>query len=353
MTHEMPINRRTAIARLAATGLAAALPAACTTTRSASALRTIPLTALTRTAPGLRHGETVIATRTGQLYASNADSACAIIAPDGTLHHVGKAPAPNGIAMDAQGRIVIANFGLGRQIPGPLQRLDPTTGAIETLADAVNGRPLVACNFPVVTRDGSIYCTHTSWGPTMDDCIDPRNDSGFIFRVGPDGEISIARDRVPTPNGCCFDADERYLYVAQIGRGSIVRLRRRPDGSLGEPEAWGPKLGEIPEHASARSIIESPIAERTRLGHPDGIGFDVEGNLWVTLVLANRIVAITPSERVVAIIEDPTGEVLALPTGLTWGGPRLEDLYIACAARDYVVRAPSPVAGLALLHQRA
>lgn len=352
MRQDTPMNRRTALTRLAATGLAAALPAACMTTRPSSALRPIPLTALERTVPGLRHGETVVATRDGRLYVSNADSACAIVAPDGRVRHVGKAPAPNGIAMDARGRIVIANFGLGRQLAGPLQRLEPATGAIETLADAVNGRPLVACNFPVVARDGSIYCTHTSWGPTMDDCIDPRNDSGFILRVEPSGRVSVARDGLPTPNGCCFDADERYLYVAQIGRGNIVRLRRRADGTLDAPEPWGPKLGETPEHASARAIIESPIAARTQLGHPDGIGFDAEGNLWVTLVLANRIVAITPSQRVVPVLEDPTGEMLALPTGLTWGGPRLEELYIACAARDYVVRAPSPVPGLPLVHQR-
>ncbi|MFO1378077.1 MAG: SMP-30/gluconolactonase/LRE family protein [Steroidobacteraceae bacterium] len=352
MPHDTLIGRRTALARLAATGLAAALPAACAGTRPASTLRPVPLSAMQRTAHGVRHGETVVATREGRLYVSNADSACAVIEPDGATRHMGRAPAPNGIAMDARGRIVIANFGLGRQIAGPLQRLDPATGAVETLAEAVNGRPLVACNFPVVARDGSIYCTHTSWGPGMDDCIDPQNESGFIFRVGPDGTVSVARDRIPTPNGCCFDADERWLYVAQIGRGNIVRLRRRADGSLGEPEPWGPKLGETPAHASARTIIESPIATRTALGHPDGIGFDVEGNLWVTLVLANRIVAITPSERIVPVIEDPQGEQIALPTGLTWGGPRLEDLYIACAARDYVVRAPSPVPGLPLVHQR-
>jgi len=353
MRQDTPMNRRTVLARLAATGLAAALPAACMTTRPSSALRSIPLTTLERTAPGLHHGETVVATRDGRLYASNADSACAIVVPDGRVRHVGKAPAPNGIAMDAQGRIVIANFGLGRQLAGPLQRLDPATGAVETLAAAVNGRPLVACNFPVVARDGSIYCTHTSWGPTVDDCMNPRDDSGFILRVDPSGRVSVARDRLPTPNGCCFDADERHLYVAQIGRGRIVRLRRRADGSLGAPEPWGPQLGEVPANASVRTLFETPIAQRTRLGHPDGMGFDAEGNLWVTLVLANRIVAITPSQRVVPVLEDPTGEVLALPTGLTWGGPRLEDLYIACVARDYVVRAPSPVPGLPLVHQRA
>lgn len=353
MPQDTPINRRTALARIAATGLAAAMPAACASTRPTSALRPIPLAAMQRTAPGIRHGETVVATREGRLYVSNADSACAIVDPDGTLRHSGRAPASNGIAMDAQGRIVIANFGLGRQVPGPLQRLDPATGRVETLADAVGGRPLVACNFPVVARDGSIYCTHTSWGPTMDDCIDPQNETGFVLRVDPSGRVSVARDGLATPNGCCFDADERYLYVAQIGRGNIVRLRRHADGRLGEPEPWGPKLGETPGNASARAIIESPITERTGLGHPDGIGFDVEGNLWVTLVLANRIVAITPSERVVPVIEDPVGEILALPTGLTWGGRGLSDLYIACAARDYVVRAPSPVPGLPLVHQRA
>jgi len=219
MNGDTQIDRRALLRRIVATGLAASLPAACATTpRSTTAPGPIALAALQRIAPGIRHAETVVATRDGQLYVSNADSACAIVAPNGQLRHVGQTVAPNGIALDAQSRVVIANFGLRNGIPGPLQRLDPTTGTIETLADAVNGRPLTACNFPVVARDGSIYCTHTSWGPTMDDCIDPENTTGFVFRVDPAGRVSIARDALPTPNGCCFDAGERHLYVAQIGR---------------------------------------------------------------------------------------------------------------------------------------
>ncbi|MDP3767146.1 MAG: SMP-30/gluconolactonase/LRE family protein, partial [Dehalococcoidia bacterium] len=92
--------------------------------------------------------------------------------------------------------------------------------------------------------------------------------------------------------------------------------------------------------------------QRARFGEPDGCGFDREGDLWVTLIFANRVVAITPSGRLETVIHDPTGEVMAWPTNVAWGGPDLRDLYIGSLRRDYIVRARSPVAGLPLAHQR-
>jgi gluconolactonase len=40
------------------------------------------------------------------------------------------------------------------------------------------------------------------------------------------------------------------------------------------------------------------------------------------------------------------------PTNVTWGGPDLKDLYIGSIRAGYVLKARSPVAGLALIHQR-
>ena len=110
-------------------------------------LAPIPLTSLRKVGVGLQRPEDVVVGRDGRVWASDQASACAEILPDGTLRRVGKAGgAPNGINMDTRGRIVIANFGLGTAPTGPLQRLDPVTGAVEVLLDAIDGRPLVASN---------------------------------------------------------------------------------------------------------------------------------------------------------------------------------------------------------------
>ena len=83
-----------------------------------------------------------------------------------------------------------------------------------------------------------------------------------------------------------------------------------------------------------------------------GCGFDVEGNLWVTLVMANKVVAITPAGEVVTMLSDPEGRVMVSPTNVSWGGPELRDLYIGSVRSDYVVKLRSPVPGMPLVHQR-
>ena len=89
-----------------------------------------------------------------------------------------------------------------------------------------------------------------------------------------------------------------------------------------------------------------------QVGLTDGCGFDVEGNLAVTWVAANRIIAITPRGDVVPIIEDPRGEPMRQPTNVTWGGADMRDLYIGSITNDYIIHARSPVAGMPLFHQR-
>ena len=102
--------------------------------------------------------------RDGHVWASDEASACAEILPDGGLRRIGKAGGrPNGINMDRQGRILIANFALDTPDPGGLQRLDPRTGVIETLCAEVDGRALKASNYPLVDRAGNVWCSHSTF----------------------------------------------------------------------------------------------------------------------------------------------------------------------------------------------
>jgi gluconolactonase len=309
-------------------------------------LSPIPLTACRKVGVGLQRPEDVVVSRDGRVWASDQQSACAELLPNGSLRRVGKAGgAPNGIKMDGQGRIVIANFE-----SGPVQRLDVESGAVEILCSEVAGRKLTAANYPILDRNGTIWCANSTFARPWQQALDGRAD-GILFRIRPDGRAELMAEGIQFANGLALDADESHVYVCQTTGCNVIRYRIRSDGTLGGPEQYGPVLGTpFPRDASADNM---PPPERlAQVGVTDGCGFDVEGNLWVTLVAANRVVAITPRGEVVPIIEDPHGELMRQPTNVSWGGADLRDLYIGSITNDYVVHARSPVAGMALYHQR-
>ncbi|GAB5503874.1 SMP-30/gluconolactonase/LRE family protein [Pyruvatibacter sp.] len=300
---------------------------------------------------GIARCEDVVVSKDGKVWASDQASACAEILPDGSLRRVGKAGgAPNGINMDAQGRIIIANFGVYEGEDGPLQRLDVDTGKIESLASEIDGQTLTACNYPIVAKDGTIYCTHSTWANPWPKALDGRTD-GFVFRVTPDGAVEKLADGLKFANGCCLDEDESHLYVCQTAGGNVVRYPVLADGRLGAREDYGPVLGTFPTAQADPDNLPTP-ADMADWPYTDGNGFDVEGNLWVTLPAANKVVAITPQREVVTIAHDPTGEVLNDPTNVTWGGADMKDVYFGSIGTDYVIKARSPVAGMKLIHQR-
>ncbi|MFN2425063.1 MAG: SMP-30/gluconolactonase/LRE family protein [Candidatus Binatia bacterium] len=306
-------------------------------------LQPIPLSSLRKAGLGLVRPEDVVVSRDGRVWASDQQSACAEILPDGSLRRIGKAGgAPNGINMDRDGNILIANF-----LDGPLQRLDVTTGEVTTIVSEIDGVRVAHANYPQVDSRGNIWCTNSTEADPWELALDGRAD-GYLFRVAPDGSAKVLARGIQFANGIALDVDESYVYVCQTTGCNVLRFAIREDGSLGAPEAYGPQLGaQIPDTGSP----PEPEVMRT-LGLTDGCGFDVEGNLWVTLVTANKVVAIRPSGEVVTIIEDPTGTLVNHPTNVTWGGADMRDLYIGSIVSDYVLHARSPVAGLPMVHQR-
>jgi len=314
-------------------------------------LSPIRLDQFEKIARGVSRPEDVVVGPDGRVFASDDQAAVAEILSDGSIRRLGrKGGAPNGINMDTQGRIIIANFGVYHGQPGPLERFDPATGDHETLVAQINGRPLSSCNYPAIAADGTIWCTHTTWADPWPLALDGRAD-GFVFARLSDGSVRIAAQNLKMANGCCLNADETHLFVCQTTGGNVVRYPILAPGQLGPPEPYGPQLGLIFEN---RIDPADPVA-RERLkeaGYTDGCGFDVEGNLWVTLPAANRIVAIRPDLSIETIVQDGDGETLNHPTNVSWGGPDMRDLYIGSITTDYVLKTKSPVAGLKLAHQR-
>jgi len=312
---------------------------------------TIAVAGLHPVGRGVDRPEQVVVAGDGRVFASDKASAVAELIDENTVRRMGQAGGePNGIALDRNGHFLIANFG-----SGVLQDLDPVTGAITAvLGGQLDGRPLRWLNFVLVDSVGALWCSVSTMADDLVDTIARGTADGFIFRVAPDRRSAqVVADAVSFPNCMSLDRNEDHLYVVRTVAADVVRFPIRGE-TLGPPQRFGPSLGDRrpdefgPDHDR---FMGDPQVSR-RWGMADGCAFDADGNLWVTLVLANRIVAIRPYSRATVVAEDPDGAVLNAPTSIAWGGRDMRDVYIGSILTPYVLKGRSSVPGLPMVHQR-
>ena len=139
--------------------------------------------------------------------------------------HIGS----NGLTLDKEGRVIIAEHGNRR-----VTRLE-VTGEVTVLADKYDGKRLNSPNDVVVKSDEAVYFTDPPYGlPRQND--DPAKEIPFsgIYRVK-DGKVDLVSKDVPWPNGLGFSPDEKYLIVANSDpmRRVWMRFELKPDGTLG------------------------------------------------------------------------------------------------------------------------
>src|SRR6202166_3279175 len=162
----------------------------------------------------------------------------------------------NGLALDRQGRLLIATW-WGRSIDR-IEKYAKRT----ILADRYEGKRFGGTNDLVVKKDGAIYFTDGFGGLRGRD-QDPKKELDFagIF-MSKDGKVTLAIKDIATPNGLAFSPDEEYLYA----NGSQMRYVRRydvqPDDTLTNSQIFIDMNGD-----KARGIT-------------DGMKVDTKGDLY-------------------------------------------------------------------------
>src|SRR5688572_9055026 len=119
---------------------------------------------------------------------------------------------PNGIALDAEGRLLACVYGSRSVI-----RIEKD-GTRTTLADRYQSKRLNSPNDLVVARDGTVYFTDPSFGLEGMDAS-PLREQTFngVYRLRPNGQLDLLTREQERPNGLVLSPDESIIYVANSG----------------------------------------------------------------------------------------------------------------------------------------
>lgn len=314
----------------------------------------------------LRRPECILAERNGMIWTADARGGVMRICPDGTQQLITQVeqsrfdlaadPAaslltgtlPNGLAFAADGDILIANFGTDR-----LERMR-RDGVTTVICAEIGGRPLGKVNFVLRDRRGRLWVTISTRINPWSDAISRSVRDGAIILIDGRGARIVA-DGLAFANEVRLDPREEWLYVAETTAKRVSRFRVTADG-LGPRETYGPDdLGP---------------------GLIDGIAFDGFGNLWATMIFADRLIALTPDGEVLELFQDgnaqgtaafeaafATGAAVPFDTlmatggqlctwlaSVTFSGPDLRTVLLGGLRSTSIPAFEAPVAGQPMVH---
>lgn len=233
------------------------------------------------------------------------------------MHGVGLFREPshkaNGLAWDLQGRLLACEHASSR-----LTRTE-ADGQVTVLASHFEGRALNSPNDVVVKSDGSIHFTDPSYGRLDYIGLARQPELAFrgVFRCDPGtpGPRLLADD-FEQPNGLCFSADEKRLFVNDTARRHIRVFDVLADGGLAHGRVWAELQGE-------------------GAGAPDGMKIDSAGNLYCTG--PGGIHVFDAAGVCLGVVRTPEPAA-----NFTWGDADLRSLFIAATSAVYRIRVTVP-----------
>lgn len=219
----------------------------------------------------------------------------------------------NGLAWDAKGRLLACEHSSSR-----LTRTE-ADGSIAVLASHLEGKELNSPNDLAVRSDGSIYFSDPTYGRNEYYGRPRPTELAFrgVYRVEPESKrVTLLADDFAQPNGLCFSADERHLFVNDTDRKHIRVFDVKPDGALANSRIWAETTGE-------------------GAGAPDGMKFDAQGNLYCCGPGGIHVFA--PDAKCLGVIRVPE-----YTANFCWGDADFRSLYITASTSLYRMRTEIP-----------
>lgn len=216
-------------------------------------------------------------------WAEGMKKAEVFIKPSGMLTEVPgfREKGSNGLTTDAKGTLVLAQHGERRIARWVDEKF-------VVVADKFEGKRFNSPNDVIVAKNGDIYFTDPPYGFSGGDGS-PLKEQPFhgVYRVTPDGTVTVVNKEIRFPNGIALSPDEKTLYigVSDGGRGRIEAADRAADGTISN---W-------------RTFFTTAAAGKPELrGGYDGMKVDAQGNLWSTG--PGGVLIITPQAKLLGRI---------------------------------------------------
>jgi gluconolactonase len=204
----------------------------------------------------------------------------------------------NGNTVDHQGRLISCEH-LGRRVT-----CTEHNGSVTVLADRFEGKRFNSPNDVVVKSDGSIWFTDPSYGIMIDyEGARAKSEIGSdnVYRIDPNGGVTMVANDFDKPNGLAFSPDEKTLYIVDSGKPRNIRA--------------------IKVNADGKSLGASKVFATSSAGIFDGFRFDTDGRLWTSA--GDGVHCYDPDGTLIGKIRIP--EIVG---NICFGGAKLNRLFI-------------------------
>lgn len=196
------------------------------------------------------------------------------------------ADLPNGQALDAQGRLIVARR-------GGLMAVDPATGQTTQLVDAFAGQKLGIANDLAIDAHGGIYFTVPGGSSLL------RQDGRVFYLPAGGSEPELVAEGLAFPNGIAVAPDGNSIRVAEFAVKRILNIPTR--------------------HSTRQFNVPHVFAFTSGGVGPDGLTYDDAGVLYAANIEAGTISRWLPDGSTLPDLRLPKGAGLLVTNVLIEG----------------------------------
>jgi sugar lactone lactonase YvrE len=157
--------------------------------------------------------------------------------------------------------------------------------------------------------DGRFYCGSMGYEKELG--------AGTLYRLDRDLSVHVVLENVTVSNGLDWSPEGSLAFYNDTDTGRVDVFDYEPDAGL----------------SGRRPFVETGA-------RPDGLTVDAEGGVWVALSNASAVRRYTADGALDEVVELPVTKV----TACTFGGPRLDELFIT-TSREGLDSSAEPAAG--------
>jgi gluconolactonase len=211
---------------------------------------------------------------------------------------------------------------------------DPQTKQVSTLVYTYRNQLFKGPNDLDFDAEGNLFFTDpwgTGPGPNMSDA------TGAVYQYSHDGVLRRVMDSGLFPNGIAVSPDDAVLAVGDFRAGRMWYA-----GFATGPTMGCPQCSKDPLHLTFGGVKAGTYVPGN--SGPDGIHYDVHGNLWAQLGGLGGIVEIDPHGLIIGFVPIPNGD--AATTNFAFGGADNQEIYFEGANSGTFWRFKAPYPGL-------